>query len=112
MCNQSGGLIARVLEEHGIPSVVVNQGLQQPMRVKPPRSLYVKHPYGQPFGQPDNVDQQRTIVEDALSTARDRHRTGNNRPFPVPMASGGFCCDPQGAGRSEVTRRGPVSRTG
>ena len=66
MCNQSGGLIARVLEEHGISTVVVNQGLQQPMRVKPPRSLYVKHPYGQPFGQPGNVEQQRTIVEDAL----------------------------------------------
>ena len=55
-----------MLEEHGISTVVVNQGLQQPMRVKPPRSLYVKHPYGQPFGQPGNVDQQRTIVEDAL----------------------------------------------
>lgn len=66
MCNQSGGLIARVLEEHGISTVVVNQGLQQPMRVKPPRSLYVKHPYGQPFGQAGSVDQQRTIVEDAL----------------------------------------------
>ena len=45
---------------------MVNQGLQQPMRVKPPRSLYVKHPYGQPFGQPGSMDQQRTIVEDAL----------------------------------------------
>ncbi len=37
------------------------------MRVKPPRTLYVKHPYGQPFGQPGAVDQQRTIVEDALN---------------------------------------------
>ena len=55
-----------MLEEHGISTVVVNQGLQQPMRVKPPRTLYVKYPYGQPFGQPGNVNQQRTIVEDAL----------------------------------------------
>ncbi len=47
--------------------MVVNQSLEQPTRVKPPRTLYVKHPYGRPFGQPDNVDQQRTIVEDALS---------------------------------------------
>ena len=47
--------------------MVVNQSLEQPTRVKPPRTLYVKHPYGQPFGQPGNVDQQRTIVEDALS---------------------------------------------
>ncbi len=47
--------------------MVVNQSLEQPTRVKPPRTLYVKHPYGQPFGQPGNVNQQRTIVEDALS---------------------------------------------
>ncbi len=56
-----------MLEEHGISTVVVNQGLQQPMRIKPPRTLYVRHPYGQPFGQPGNVTQQRTIVEDALN---------------------------------------------
>ena len=28
-----------MLEEHGISTVVVNQGLQQPMRGKPPRTL-------------------------------------------------------------------------
>lgn len=67
MCNQSGGLIARVLEEHGLSTVVVNQGLQQPERIKPPRVLYLRYPYGQPFGLPHDVDQQRVIVEDALS---------------------------------------------
>lgn len=66
MCNQSGGLIARVLEEHGISTVVVNQGLQQPERIKPPRVLFLKYPFGQPFGQPNNVDQQRVLVEDSL----------------------------------------------
>ncbi|MYD36916.1 MAG: hypothetical protein F4X20_07935 [Dehalococcoidia bacterium] len=65
-----------MLEEHGISTVVVNQGLQQPMRVKPPRSLYVKHPYGQPFGQPGNVEQQRTIVEDALDLLETVKETG------------------------------------
>ena len=55
------------MEEHGIPSVVVTQGLQQPTRIRSPRTLYVKHPYGQPFGQPGDTDQQRVIVEDALA---------------------------------------------
>jgi D-proline reductase (dithiol) PrdB len=67
VCNQSGGLIARVLEEHGISTVVVNQGLQQPERTKPPRTLFLKYPYGQPFGRPGDTDQQRVIVEDALA---------------------------------------------
>ena len=47
--------------------MVVTQGLQQPTRIRPPRALYVKHPYGQPFGQPGDTDQQRVIVEDALA---------------------------------------------
>lgn len=67
MCQQSGGLIARALEEHGISTVVVNLNRQQPERIKPPRCLLLKYPYGRPFGQPNDVDQQRTIVEDALN---------------------------------------------
>ena len=66
MCNQSGGLIARELESQGISTVVVNQGLQQPKRIKPPRALFLRYPYGQPFGQPHDADQQRVLVEDAL----------------------------------------------
>ncbi len=53
---------------------MVNQGLQQPERIKPPRALFLKYPYGQPFGQPHDKDQQRVLVEDALrllETARE-----------------------------------------
>lgn len=67
MCNQSGGLIARVLEEHGLSTVVVNLNREQPERIKPSRSLLLKYPYGQPFGLPGDADQQRVIVEDALA---------------------------------------------
>ena len=56
-----------MLEEQGISTVVVNQNMQQPERIKPPRALVVKYPFGQPFGLPGDVDQQRVIVEDALS---------------------------------------------
>lgn len=39
---------------------------EQPERIRPPRAFVLKYPYGQPFGLPDDIDQQRTIVEDAL----------------------------------------------
>ena len=55
------------MEEHGVSTVVVNQGLQQPERIKPPRTYFLRYPYGQPFGQPNQVDQQHVLVEDALS---------------------------------------------
>ncbi len=54
------------MEEHGIATVVVNLNRQQPERIKPPRCLLLKYPYGRPFGQPNDRDQQRVIVEDAL----------------------------------------------
>ena len=47
--------------------MVVNVNREQPERIKPPRALVVKYPYGQPFGVPGDVDQQRVIVEDALA---------------------------------------------
>ena len=34
--------------------------------LKPPRTAYVRFPFGQPLGEPDNADQQRVVVEDAL----------------------------------------------
>ncbi len=34
--------------------------------LRPPRVAYVRFPFGQPLGEPDNSDQQRVIVEDAL----------------------------------------------
>lgn len=46
---------------------MVNQNREQPERIKPPRALVLRYPYGQPFGVPNDVDQQRTIVEDALA---------------------------------------------
>ncbi|MCH7746447.1 MAG: hypothetical protein IIC84_10270 [Chloroflexi bacterium] len=34
--------------------------------LKPPRAAYVRFPFGQPLGEPDNVNQQRVIIEDTL----------------------------------------------
>jgi D-proline reductase (dithiol) PrdB len=82
VCNQSGGLIARVLEEHGISTVVVNLNREQPERIKPARAYVLKYPYGQPFGQPDDVDQQRVIVESALALLASASTPGTIEEAP------------------------------
>ncbi|MEK7215754.1 MAG: hypothetical protein AAB289_09200 [Chloroflexota bacterium] len=56
-----------MLENHGMSTVVVNLNREQPERIKPPRALVLRYPYGQPFGMPGDSDQQRVIVEDALA---------------------------------------------
>lgn len=34
--------------------------------MRPPRTLYLRYPFGHPLGEPFNVAQQRTILLDAL----------------------------------------------
>ena len=60
------GLVARVVEASGIPTVVVSTGRDLTELVRPPRSLFVNHPMGNPFGRADDPDAQRAILLDAL----------------------------------------------
>ena len=36
------------------------------MKVKPPRALFLRYPFGHPMGEPFNVPQQRAILAAAL----------------------------------------------
>lgn len=60
------GLVARVLETSGIPTVLVSTGRDLTALVRPPRSLFVNFPMGNPFGKPGDAEQQRRILGDAL----------------------------------------------
>ncbi len=66
MCNRSGGLIQRVLEAEGISSVGVSIERKFTEEIKPPRSIYLKWPYGHPLGEPGNVKQQRAVMNKAF----------------------------------------------
>lgn len=60
------GLVARVVEEAGIPTVLVSTGRDLTALVRPPRSLFVNYPMGNPFGPPGDAVHQRQILDDAL----------------------------------------------
>jgi D-proline reductase (dithiol) PrdB len=60
------GLVARVVEEAGIPTVVVSTGRDLSAQVKAPRTVFVNFPMGNPFGRPFERAQQREILLDAL----------------------------------------------
>ncbi len=68
------GLVARVVEEAGIPTVLVSTGRDLSAQVKAPRTVFVNFPMGNPFGRPCDRAQQRAILLDALhamETARE-----------------------------------------
>jgi D-proline reductase (dithiol) PrdB len=68
------GLVARVIEAAGIPTVLVSTGRDLTFQVRPPRSVFVNFPMGNPFGRADDRGLQKRILLDALhlvETARN-----------------------------------------
>lgn len=45
-------------------------------RVKPPRTLFLKWPFGNPCGEPGNGAQQRRVVLDMLEAVRGMREAG------------------------------------
>ncbi len=55
-----------MVEEAGIPTVLVSTGRDLSAQVKAPRTLFVNFPMGNPFGRPFDKGMQRAILLDAL----------------------------------------------
>ena len=70
------GLVARVVEEVGIPTVVVSTGRDLSAQVKAPRTVFVNFPMGNPFGRPFDATQQRAILLDVLHALERVHEGG------------------------------------
>ena len=60
------GLIQRAIEAEGIPTIGISILKEVTQTVRPPRSVFVRYPFGHPLGRAFNVKQQRTILLDAL----------------------------------------------
>lgn len=60
-------LIARFLEEHGIPTVIIATARDIVEHCGVPRLLFVDFPLGNPCGEPYDLPQQRDIFAQALS---------------------------------------------
>ena len=61
------GLIQRAIEAEGIPTIGITLQKEVTRRVKPPRALSLRYPFGQPMGEAFAGRQQRAILVLALS---------------------------------------------
>ncbi len=66
MCHQTVSLVARHLEENGIPTVVIATARDIVESAAVARLLFVDFPLGAPCGEPGNSAQQRQVLEMAL----------------------------------------------
>jgi hypothetical protein len=60
------GLIQREIERAGIPTIGVSIVREYSEKVRPPRTIFLRWPFGHPFGEPFNVEQQRVVLAEAL----------------------------------------------
>lgn len=50
----------------GIPTVSVSVNRPYTEKVKPPRSIFLRWPFGHPMGEPGCIDQQTAVLRKAL----------------------------------------------
>ncbi len=84
------GLVARVVEEAGIPTVVVSTGRDLSANVRAPRTIFVNFPMGNPFGRPRDRTQQRAILVDALCALESVRDGGAVIDLPYDWGTGGI----------------------
>ncbi len=65
-CHRATSLIARSLEVHGLPTVMLTVLREMAEAFKPARSVFLDFPLGATAGRPGDADGQRAILRDAL----------------------------------------------
>ena len=82
ICNQSVGLIQREIESRNIPTIGVSIVRNYSEKVKPPRTIFLKWPFGHPLGEPFNIAQHRTIIRHAFKALSDVKTPGEIVDLP------------------------------
>lgn len=60
------GLIQREIERVGIPTIGISLVRKFTEKVKPPRTIFLKWPFGHPLGEPFHKEQQRAVLTRAF----------------------------------------------
>ena len=59
-------MIQREIEKQGIPAIGISIVRQYSEKVRPPRTVFLRWPFGHPLGEPFNTPQQRVVLAEAL----------------------------------------------
>jgi len=77
------GLIQREIESAGIPTIGISLVREYTERVKPPRTVFLKWPFGHPLGEPFNVDQQMTVLTATFRALHEIQTPGTILDLPL-----------------------------
>jgi D-proline reductase (dithiol) PrdB len=75
-------LIARAVEEAGIPTTSLSSAYDLTVLVKPPRTFFVNYPLGHTAGKPFDRENQMAILRNALGRAGEITEPGTIVELP------------------------------
>jgi hypothetical protein len=61
------GLIQREIESSGIPTISISVNRSYTEKVKPPRAIFLRWPFGHPMGEPGRRDQHFAVLREAFN---------------------------------------------
>jgi D-proline reductase (dithiol) PrdB len=76
------GLVARVIEAAGIPTVTLNMIWVYQNLVGMPRVAAIEHPFGRPYGDVGDADTQRQVLRTALRVFEQAEEPGHVEHLP------------------------------
>jgi hypothetical protein len=79
LCHQTLGIVARGLEQSGIPSIVISVDRAITERVRPPRTAYYDGELGSVSGQPNWKQHQLRILDETLRWIETFDQPGSRR---------------------------------
>lgn len=76
------GLIARLVEAAGIPTLVYCTVRDVTAKVKPPRAVFLDYPVGHAAGRPNDAADQRAVITAGLKALQDFSEPGRIIDLP------------------------------
>ena len=76
------GLVARVIEASGIPTVTLNMLWPLQRLVGMPRVAAIEHPFGRPYGDVDDAETQTAVLRAALAVFDRAREPGHVEHLP------------------------------
>ncbi len=79
LCHQTLGIIARAVEQSGIPTMCISVDTAINDKVRPPRTAYYKGEFGSVAGKPNWREYQLRILDEALRWTETFDQPGSRK---------------------------------
>lgn len=76
------GLIQREIERQGIATIGVSIVREYTEKVRAPRTVFLRWPFGHPLGEPGNREQQRAVLYEAFRILYQAEQPGTIVDLP------------------------------